>query len=218
MLGSYGDLGACGKISASTVFDPIIDIMVLKYLKSLVTCHSLFKQTSKKEDPSSCFTSCAPLENPNTCNSLQDTVSVVMSDFEFHSPSALLHLVLLSGLEAIRKILGVGELSHFYKPSYCCVPWLVCIYVLFRISSLITHRTISSGSHWIKLTTWLKSDDGYQPISAVWFEIRRLLLFHGINKGQETSMENKRIRFTEASDGETKCWLTIQHKETRKDP
>ena len=41
-------------------------------------------------------------------------------------------------------------------------------------------------------------------------------LFHGINKGQETSMENKRIRFAETSDGELKCSLTIQHKETRK--
>ena len=93
----------------------------------------------------------------------------------------------------IRKILGVGELSHFYKPSYCCVSWLVCIYVLLRISSLITHRAISSGSHWIKLTTWLKSDNGYQSIRAAWFEIRCLLLFHGNNKGQGTSMENKRI-------------------------
>ena len=27
----------------------ITDITLLKYLKSLVTCHSLFKQTSKKE-------------------------------------------------------------------------------------------------------------------------------------------------------------------------
>ena len=129
--------------------------MLLKYLKSLVTCHSLFKQTSRKEDPSSCFTS-IPLENPRACHLLQDTVSVVMSDFEFHSPFALIHLVLLSGLEVIRKILGAGELSHFYKPIYCCVSCLVCIYVLFRISSLITHRTISSGSHWIKLTTWFK--------------------------------------------------------------
>ena len=152
-----------------------------------------------------------PLENPNTCNSLQDTASVVMCDFEFHSPFILLHLVLLSGLEAIPKILGVRELSHFYKESYCCVYRLVCSYVLFKISSLITQRTISSGSHCIKLITWLKSDDGYQPISGVWFEIRRLLLFHGITKGQETSMENKRIRFTETSDGETKYWLTIQH-------
>ena len=57
MLGSYGDLGDCGKISASTVFETITDITLLKYLKSLVTCHSLFKQTSKKENPSSCFTS-----------------------------------------------------------------------------------------------------------------------------------------------------------------
>ena len=70
--------------------------------------------------------------------------------------------------------------------------------------------------YWIKLTTWLKLDDGYHTISAVWFEISRLILFHGINKGQETSMENKRIRFAETSDGELKCWLTIQHKETRK--
>ena len=50
-------------------------------------------------------------------HSFQDTVSVVLSDFEFHSPSALLHLVLLSGLAAIRKILEVGELSYFYKLS-----------------------------------------------------------------------------------------------------
>ena len=117
MWGSYGDLGDCGKISASTVFDTITDITLLKYLKSLVICHSLFKQTSKKENPSSCFTS-APLKNPNACNSFQDSVSVVLSDFEFHSPSAVLHLVLLSGLEAVRKILEVGELSYFYKLSY----------------------------------------------------------------------------------------------------
>ena len=106
MLCSYG------KISASTVFETISDITLLKYLKLLVTCHSPFKQTSKKENSSSCFTS-APLKNPNACNSFQDTVSVVLSDFEFHSPSALLHLVLLSGLAAIRKILEVGELSYF---------------------------------------------------------------------------------------------------------
>ena len=31
-------------------------------------------------------------------------------------------------------------------------------------------------------------------------------------------MENKRILFAEASDGEMKCWLTIQQKETRKNP
>ena len=122
MLGSYGDLGDCGKISASTVFEIITDITctLLKYLKSLVTTHSLFKQTSKKENPSSCFTT-APLKNPNACNSFQDIVSVVLSDFEFHSPSALLHLVLLSGLAAIRKLLEVGELSYFYKLSYSCV-------------------------------------------------------------------------------------------------
>ena len=84
---------------------------------SLVTCHSLFKQTSKKENPSSCFTT-APLKNSNACNSFQDTVSVILSDFEFHSPSALLHLVLLSGLAAIRKILEEGELFYFYKLSY----------------------------------------------------------------------------------------------------
>ena len=117
MLGTYGDLGDCGKISASTVFETITDITLLKYLKSLVTYHSLFKQTSKKGNPSSCFTS-APLKNPSACNSFQDTVSVVLSDFEFHSPSALLHLVLLSGLAGIRKILEVGELSYFYKLSY----------------------------------------------------------------------------------------------------
>ena len=117
MLVSYGDLGDCGKISASTVCETITDITLLKYLKSLVTCHSLFKQTSKKENLSSCFTG-APLKNPNACNSFQDTVSVVLTDFEFHSPSALLHLVLLSGLAAIRKVLEVGELSYFYKLSY----------------------------------------------------------------------------------------------------
>ena len=145
MLGSYGDLGDCGKISASTVFEAITYITLSKYLKSLVTCHSLFKQTSRKKENliniSSCFTS-APLKNPNVCNLFQDTVSVVLSDFEFHSLSALLHLVLLSGLAAIRKMLEVGELSYFYKLSYWCVSWLVCIDVLFRISSHITHRTI----------------------------------------------------------------------------
>ena len=88
--------------------------------------------------------------------------------------------ILLSGLAAICKILEVGELSYFYKLSYWCVSWLVCIDVLFRISSLITHQTISSGSYWIKLTTWLKSDDGYRTMvirryrpsdlkSVVWF-------------------------------------------------
>ena len=117
MLVSYVDLGDCGKISASTVFETITDITLLKYLKSLVTCHSLFELTSKKENPSSCFTS-APLKNPNACNSFQDTVSVVLSDFESHSPFALLHLVLLSGLAATCKILEVGELSYFYKLSY----------------------------------------------------------------------------------------------------
>ena len=142
MFGSYGDLGDCGKISASTVFETITDITLLKYLTSLVTRHSLFKQTSRKnENLTSCFTS-APLKNPNACNSFQDTVSVVLSDFEFHSPSALLHLVLLSGLAATPRVLEVGELSYFYKLSFWCVSWLVCIDVLFRISSLITHRTI----------------------------------------------------------------------------
>ena len=102
MLGSYGDLGDCGKISASTVCETITDITLLKRLKSLVTCYSLFKETSKKENLSSCFAS-APLKTPNACNSFQDTVSVVLSDFEFHSPSALLHPVLLSGLVALRK-------------------------------------------------------------------------------------------------------------------
>ena len=135
--------------------------------------------------------------------------------FTFHTSASI---ILLSGLAAIRKILEVGELSYFYKLSYWCVSWLVCIYVLFRISNLITQRTISWGSHWIKLTLWLKSDDGYQTISAVWFEIRRLISYQGINKGQETSMQNKRIRFTETSDGQMKCWLTIQHKETRRNP
>ena len=57
MLVSYGDLGDCGKSSASTVFEAITDITLLKYLKSRVACDSLFKQTSKKENPSSCFTS-----------------------------------------------------------------------------------------------------------------------------------------------------------------
>ena len=118
MLVSYGDLGDYGKISASTAFETITYITLLKYLKSLVTCHSLFKQTSrKKENLNSCFTS-AQLKNPDGCNSFQDTVSVVLSDFEFHSPSALLHLVLRSGLAAIRKILEVGELSYSYKLSY----------------------------------------------------------------------------------------------------
>ena len=117
MLGSYGDLGDCGKISASTVFETITNITLLKYLKSLVTCDLLFKETSEKENPTCCFTS-APLKNPSACNSFQDTVSVVLSDFQFHSPSPLLHLVLLSGLVATRKILEEGELSHSYKLSY----------------------------------------------------------------------------------------------------
>ena len=178
------------KNSASTVFETIAHITLLKYLKSLVTCHSLFKQTSKKENPSSCFTS-ARLRNPKACNSVQDTVSVVLSDFEFHSPSGLLHLVLLSALEAICKILGVGEVSYFHKLSYRCISWLVCFDVLFRISSLITHRTISSGSHWIKLATWFKSDNGYQTISAVRFDIRRLILFHGIRARKRASVRAK---------------------------
>ena len=62
LLDSYGDLGAGGKISASTVFDTIIHMTLLKYFKLMVTCDSLFKQTSKKEDPSSCCRN-APLEN-----------------------------------------------------------------------------------------------------------------------------------------------------------
>ena len=57
MLDSYDDLGAGGKISASTVFDTIIIITLLKYLKSQVVCDSLYMQTSKKEDPSYCFRS-----------------------------------------------------------------------------------------------------------------------------------------------------------------
>ena len=75
------------------------------------------KGTVEAPNPSSCFAS-APLKNPNACKSFQDTVSVVLSDFKSHSPSALLHLVLLSGLAAIREILEVGELSYFYKLSY----------------------------------------------------------------------------------------------------
>ena len=85
MLDSYGDLRAGGKISASTVFDTIIHITLLKYFKSLVTCDLLFKQTSKKEDPSICFRS-ASLENFTL-----EHRSAVLSDFECHSPFTLLH-------------------------------------------------------------------------------------------------------------------------------
>ena len=38
----------------------------------------------------------------------------------------------------------------------------------------ITHQIISAGSHWIKLIT----DDGYQMIFTVRFEICHLILFH----------------------------------------
>ena len=73
------------KISASTLFDTFIHITVLKYFKSLVTCDSPFKQTSKKENPSSFFRS-APLENFTL-----EHRSAVLSDFECHPPFALLH-------------------------------------------------------------------------------------------------------------------------------
>ena len=85
MLDSQSDLGAGGKISTSTVFYTIIHITLLKYFKSLVTCDSLFKQTPKKEDPSICFRS-ATLENFTP-----EHRSAVVSDFECHSPFALLH-------------------------------------------------------------------------------------------------------------------------------
>ena len=94
----------------------------------------------------------------------------------------------------------------------------MCIMIGLHWCPVQDIKPYNPPNYWIKLTTWLKSDDGYQTISTVWFEIRRLILFHGINKGQETSMENKRIRFTETSDGQMKCWLTIQHKETRRNP
>ena len=84
MLDSYDDLGASGKISASTVFDTISLITLLKYFESLVKCNSLFKQTPKKEDPSICFRS-APLENFTP-----EHRSAVLSDFKCHSPFALL--------------------------------------------------------------------------------------------------------------------------------
>ena len=85
MLDSYDDLGDGGSISASTVADTIIHITLLKYFKSLVTCDSLFKQTSKKEDPSICFRS-TPLEIFTP-----EHRSAVLSDFECHSPFALQH-------------------------------------------------------------------------------------------------------------------------------
>ena len=85
MLDSSGDLGAGGKISASAVFDTIIHITLLNCFKSLVTCDSLFKQTSKKEDQSICFRS-ALLENFTP-----EHRSGVLSDFQCHSPFALLH-------------------------------------------------------------------------------------------------------------------------------
>ena len=43
MLDSNDNLGAGGKHSASTVFDTIIHITLLKYFKSLVTCDLLLK-------------------------------------------------------------------------------------------------------------------------------------------------------------------------------
>ena len=51
----------------------------------LVTCCSLFKQTPKKEHPSICFGS-APIEN-----FIPEHRSALVSDFECHSPFALLH-------------------------------------------------------------------------------------------------------------------------------
>ena len=91
----------------------------------------------------------------------------------------------------------------------------MCIMIGLHWRPVQNIKPYNPPNYWIKLTTWLKLDEGYQTISAVWFEISRLILFHGINKGQETSMENKRIRFAETSDGELRCWLTIQNKATR---
>ena len=85
MLDSYDKLGAGEKISASTIFDTIIHITLLKYFKSLVTFDSLFKQTSNENDPSICFRS-APLESFTP-----EHRSAVLSDFECHSHFALLH-------------------------------------------------------------------------------------------------------------------------------
>ena len=85
MLDSYDELRAGEKISASTVFDTIIHITLLKYFKSLVTCDSLFKQTSNEKDPSICFRS-APLESFTAKH-----LSAVLSDFGCHSHFALLH-------------------------------------------------------------------------------------------------------------------------------
>ena len=85
MLDSYDNLGADGKNSASTVFDTIIHITPLKYFKSMVTCDLLFKQASKKGDPRICFRS-ASQENFTFKHR-----SVVLNDFECHSPFALLH-------------------------------------------------------------------------------------------------------------------------------
>ena len=91
----------------------------------------------------------------------------------------------------------------------------MCIMIGLHWRPVQNIKPYNSPNYWIKLTTWLKLDDGYHTISAVRFEISRLILFHVIYKGQETSMENKRIDFSETSDGELKCWLTIQHKATR---
>ena len=85
MLDSYDSLGAGGKNSASTLFDIIIHIKLLKCFKSLVTCDLLFKRTSKKADPSICFRS-ATLEN-----FILEHRSALLSDFQCHSPFALLH-------------------------------------------------------------------------------------------------------------------------------
>ena len=116
MLHSHGDLGAGGKISASTVFDTIIHITLLKYFKSLVTCDSLFKQTPKKEDPSICFRS-ATLENFTP-----EHRSAVVSDFECHSPFALLHNKLncnnnsrVSPKKQIMIIIMIVIIIYFYR-------------------------------------------------------------------------------------------------------
>ena len=80
---------------------------------------------------------------------------------------------------------------------------------------VITHRIISSGSHWIKMITWYQIGrclSRYPPsdlISVVWF------YFDGIKVNKRASvqakfliillvLENKRILFAEASDGEIK--------------
>ena len=164
MLDSYDNLSAGGKSSVSFIFDTIIHITLLKYFKSLVICDFLFKQTSKKEDPSICFRS-ASLENLTL-----EHGAAVLSDFECHSPFALLlkklngnnnrrvssnkryHQVAVSSLEAIRRIFGVRDLSYVLLQTEL----LMCIMIGLQRDPVQDIKP----SHWIKLITLFKIGKG----------------------------------------------------------